>query len=251
MEEHTEIIENSGGKPLTSNAIKYIATVAMLIDHIAWCFVDTSSMLGQIMHIIGRITAPIMCYFIAEGYHYTKNVKMYLLRLGIFALISWFPFVYMEYGTLAVNITDGQISLNPVQGVIYTLFLGLIALISVHNETVPKPIRGFIVLIICGLSIIGDWPFFAIVWILLFDKFHGDFKKQAIAFAASSVILIVLIFGKNLTDSLFQFGVLLALIPLYFYNGKRGKGGSFCKWFFYIFYPLHLAILGILKYNIF
>lgn len=87
---------------LSANTLKYIAIAAMLIDHIAWCFVDTYSVLGQIMHVIGRLTAPIMCYFIAEGYYYTRNVKKYLLRLGLFALISWAPFTFMEFGTFPV-----------------------------------------------------------------------------------------------------------------------------------------------------
>ncbi len=62
-------------RPLTANVLKYIAIAAMLIDHIAWSFVSDYSVLGQIMHVIGRLTAPIMCYFIAEGYYYTRNVK--------------------------------------------------------------------------------------------------------------------------------------------------------------------------------
>ncbi|MDE5858902.1 MAG: conjugal transfer protein TraX, partial [Oscillospiraceae bacterium] len=121
--------ENHG---LSANTLKYIAIVAMLIDHIAWCFVDTYSFWGQIMHIIGRITAPIMCYFIAEGYHYTRDVKKYLLRLGVFAIISWFPFIFMESGTLPIYFYGGHIEINPVQGVIYTFFLGLTALTVIH-----------------------------------------------------------------------------------------------------------------------
>ena len=83
-------------KPLNSNALKYIAIIAMLIDHIAWAFVPFSSALGQIMHLIGRFTAPIMCYFISEGYFHTKDVKKYIFRIGIFAIISQLPFVIAE-----------------------------------------------------------------------------------------------------------------------------------------------------------
>ena len=56
----------------------------MLIDHIAWAFVPTASLLGQVMHVIGRLTGPTMAYMLAEGYHYTRNVKKYAMRLGIF-----------------------------------------------------------------------------------------------------------------------------------------------------------------------
>ncbi|MCI5905110.1 MAG: conjugal transfer protein TraX [Oscillospiraceae bacterium] len=253
-ENSTSLAAPVGGKKLGSDVIKYIAAAAMLIDHIAWCFVDTYSVLGQTMHIIGRMTAPIMCYFIAEGYHYTSNVKKYMLRLGIFALLSWIPFVYMETGQLPFGITDGKPWVLPMQGVIYTFFLGLWALIIVHNEKIPPLIRGFMVFMLCAISIIGDWPVFAVVWILLFDRFRGDLKKQAIAFAVSSIVMIFLIFdvmmNQAVTEYLFQFSVLLALVPLYFYSGEKGRGGRFNKWFFYVFYPLHMLILGILKFNI-
>ena len=53
-------------KKLTANQLKIIAVIAMLIDHIAVVFIPTESILGQVMHTIGRITMPIMCYFIAE-----------------------------------------------------------------------------------------------------------------------------------------------------------------------------------------
>ena len=81
-----------------SDAIKYFAALAMLIDHIAWCFVDTYSVIGYIMHLIGRMTAPIMTYFIVEGFHYTRNVNKYLQRLAVFAAASWLPFILMEIG---------------------------------------------------------------------------------------------------------------------------------------------------------
>lgn len=74
---------------LNRNQLKYIVIIAMLIDHIAWAFVPTASLLGQIMHFIGRLTAPTMAFFVAEGYHYTRNFKKYALRMAVFAAVSW------------------------------------------------------------------------------------------------------------------------------------------------------------------
>lgn len=67
-------------KLLDSNQLKIIAIVAMTVDHIAWMLFPgyPREALPVIMHIIGRLTCPIMCYFIAEGYHYTKNIKKYI-----------------------------------------------------------------------------------------------------------------------------------------------------------------------------
>ena len=83
---------------LNRNQIKYIAIIAMIIDHIAWAFVPTTSVLGQVMHVIGRLTGPTMAFMIAEGYVHTRDVKKYAIRLGIFALISWPPFSLFENG---------------------------------------------------------------------------------------------------------------------------------------------------------
>lgn len=248
-------LQTRKGAFISANTIKYFAVFAMLIDHIAWCFVDTNSILGIIMHLIGRMTAPIMTYFIVEGYHYTRNVNKYLARLAIFAAVSWIPFLFMEYGTfLPFTFVDGNLYFNPAQGVIYTFFLTLLALKTVHSQSLPKPAKVVLVIGLCMLSSIGDWFFFPIVWALLLDKYRGNFKKQAAAFAISSVVLMTLMIvflTDGFGDNWFQYGVLLALIPLYFYNGEKGRGGRFNKWFFYIFYPAHLLILGILKWYVF
>lgn len=237
---------------LTANVLKYIAVAAMLIDHIAWCFVGTYTVLGQVMHVIGRMTAPIMCFFIAEGYHYTRNVKKYLLRLGIFAVISRVPFVFMETGQLFIYAHEYGFQYFYMQSVIFTFFLGLLALVVIHSKRLNILVKALLLTVIFLLSFLGDWYFLAVVWIIIFDRHRGDIKKQLLYFAISAIImdsLFMLIMPVN--TMLFQYGVLLAAIPLYFYNGRRGgseKFRTFNKWFFYVFYPLHMAILGYIRF---
>ena len=118
---------------LNANILKYIAAAAMLIDHVGWAFVQTNSVMGQAMHLIGRFTAPIMCYFIAEGYYHTKNIEKYLLRLGIFAAILHYPFVIAElFQGNRIQFINGLIFVKPQfsitnSSVIFTIFLGLCA----------------------------------------------------------------------------------------------------------------------------
>jgi len=83
-------------KILDSNIIKLIAIVAMTLDHITWLIYPgyPTEPLPIVLHIIGRLTCPIMCYFIAEGYHYTKNINKYTARLFAFAFISHFAYVF-------------------------------------------------------------------------------------------------------------------------------------------------------------
>lgn len=250
-----KLLDNNAKKGLSACAIKYIAVLAMLIDHIAWRFVDTSSPLGTIMHIIGRVTAPVMTYFLVEGYYHTRDVNRYILRLGIFAVLSNIPYLYMEYGILSPvsRISGDTVSFNYYQGVIYTFFLTVLALKTVHTSDMNSAEKLLTLALLCASALIGDWYFFPIVWALVFDRYRGDFKKQAGGFALSSLVMVTgyLIIKQRAPKELFQYAVLLALIPLYFYNGKRGKllGKNGDKWFFYIFYPLHMLILGYIKYN--
>lgn len=79
---------------LNSNEIKLIAIIAMTIDHVTWLLFPGCQKIWWVMllHAIGRLTAPIMWFFIAEGFHYTRNVKKYIARLFVFAVISHFAY---------------------------------------------------------------------------------------------------------------------------------------------------------------
>ena len=83
-------------KGLDSNAIKLIAILAMTVDHIAWAVFPgyPREWLPLAMHLVGRLTCPIMCYFIAEGFHHTRDVRKYTARLFAFAVISHFCYIY-------------------------------------------------------------------------------------------------------------------------------------------------------------
>lgn len=238
----------AGRKGLPANSLKYIAIAAMLIDHIAWAFVPFNTTLGQVMHIIGRLTAPIMCFFIAEGYYHTRNLRKYMLRLGIFAVISHFAFVVFEYGDPFIF---------PARtSVIYTLFLGLLAL-AVWNKLHNSFVKVFLICVLCFMALFGDWLFFAVLYVLAFGINHGNFKKQIQWFCIVSVALILMLIpdaamsGKVWYSQMYMAGVFLVIPLLVQYNGQLGKGGKFNKWLFYIFYPLHLFIIGILKFYIF
>ena len=243
--------EKSG---MSSYTLKMIAVTAMLIDHIGWAFVPTGTLLGQIMHTIGRLTAPIMCYFIAEGYYHTRNVKKYALRLFVFALISHVPFCYYRTGQLPFPFSK-NLSTPIETSVMYTLLLGLLTLVVWHNEKISDVARLTLILLLCILAVPGDWGLTGVLWIFLFGINRGNFKEQALAFSiiaipiAFSFLILLLDGDSRWYEQLFQMGVYLAIPLLAQYNGERG-GGKTTKWFFYIFYPLHLTVIGLLKYGI-
>ena len=83
---------------LSGNALKIIAIIAMTIDHIAWIgieeYVHAETFLQIFLHSIGRLTAPVMLFFVAEGYHHTRNYWKYLGRMAVLAVVSHFAFCY-------------------------------------------------------------------------------------------------------------------------------------------------------------
>lgn len=243
---------------LTANQLKLIAIIAMFVDHVAVLFVSNQSLLGQIMHTIGRLTMPIMCYFIAEGYYKTHNVKKYVLRLLVFMGISYYPFYLFATGVPPISFGE-NIIISPqiIMNTIFVLFIGLIALIVWENPKIKKYVKIPIVVILCVFSTLGDWGYIAVLWILVFGIYRENFKKQVIGFGLISAIFIftsILRVSSNDNSvwwqQSYQFGVLLAIPLLAKYNGSLGNGKN-SKWIFYIFYPVHLLLLAYLKYYLF
>lgn len=238
---------------LNRNQLKYLVIAAMLIDHIAWAFVPTASLLGQVMHFIGRLTGPTMAYFVAEGYHYTRNVKKYALRLGIFALLSWIPFVYFEYGTLPIVIQEGSVQVRPYFGVLYTLLLGLLAIWLWDKGKCPKPVKILGIIGLCALSLVGDWAIFDVLYCLFLYIYRNRPREKWTAFCIiTAVCCMDILFAKPWWAALFHLGIFMVPLLIQFcYNGKSGSKKPVHKWFFYVFYPAHLLVLGLLKWVVF
>ena len=222
---------------LNRNQLKYLAILAMVVDHIAWAFVPKATLLGQLMHFFGRITGPVMAFFLAEGYLHTRSVKKYALRLALFALISWPPFCFFEKG----------IWFGSYAGVIYTLFLGLLAIIVYDRTSWPAWLKAVVIGLLCLASFIGDWPGFDVLWPLCLVMFKDDpAEKWRRFFLITTVAAFFML--PNGWSNLFQIGVFVpALLLRYCYNGEPGSRHPFHKWFFYVFYPAHLLVLDLIK----
>ena len=140
---------------LNRNQLKYIVIIAMVIDHIAWGFVSLDSIPGFIMHFIGRLTGPMMAFFLVEGYVYTSNKTRYAIRLFIFSLISWIPYNLFDYGKWPVFDFS----------VITTLFMGYMCIWMWDESDIPEWLKVFIIFLVCMLSVHSDWAFIDILWI--------------------------------------------------------------------------------------
>lgn len=241
-------------KILNANAIKFIAIVAMTVDHIAWTVYPgcPHQWTPVLMHVIGRITMPIMCFFIAEGFFHTRNISKYTFRMFLFALISHFAYMFEWNG-----FTDWHAYIPFYYGVhsqtsvIWTLAWGLVMLRVEYSERIRSSwLKTLLICLICVVSFCGDWSCTASVLVLSFATNRGHLLKQAFW-----LVLYVAVFAYSFMpdDPLYatmQLSVVLSIPILALYNGKRGPNphvNAFMKWFFYVYYPLHLFILGLLK----
>lgn len=215
-----KIIKN---RMLTGTDLKIIALVSMTIDHIgAMLFPEYI-----ILRIIGRLAFPIYCFLLVEGFFHTSNRKNYLIRLGIFAMISEIPFDLAFSGKI-INIAN--------QNVFFTLFIGL--LVMHFCEFASSDMSRYLM---CAIGMVAAWAFqtdygaYGVAMILGFYLF----RKIKVSIYIFQIVMNVLVIGGT------QAAGALALIPIEFYNGERG--GDKFKMMFYWWYPLHLMVLYIIK----
>lgn len=244
-------------KLLNSNALKFIAIFAMTLDHIAWAVFPgyPTEALPVILHIIGRITCPIMCFFIAEGFYYTKDIKKYTARLFVFAVISHFAYIFASNSFVDwksfIPFYYGEI-LNQTS-VMWPLAWGLVMLRIEKSQKIKNVwLKMLLVLLICIVSFPSDWSCIASLCVLAIGSNRDNFKKQMIWMTGFVAIYsIVYLFSFDLVYGVIQMGVVLSVPLLMMYNGERGKNpkvNKIMKWFFYVYYPLHLLIIGVIKF---
>ena len=240
--------QTKSSKGLNLFTLKLIAIFAMTVDHVAWACVPFESALGQIMHVIGRFTIPIMCFAIVEGYIHTSNVTKYALRLLIFGIISATPF-YMFFGSMY----------GYRQNIIIDLLIALLTLMIAGNENNSLSAKIIAIISLGIISVaLGGWPILPMVYVLIFYFFREDFRKKSIYFSFATIALVLLLVGFSAintnmhlfnvdwkwNDKLYLLGFMLPLALLYFYNGEKG-GKRISSSLFYVYYPAHLLILAL------
>ena len=232
------------------NQIKSIAIFAMLLNHISYIFMDGSSFIGYTFTNIGYFTAITMCYFLVEGYFHTHSRKSYAKRLLIFAFISQFPFCL----ALTKNAIISFMGFNMM----FSLFLCFI-LIYCHVNIINPFKRVFFSGIILILSCFCDWSFIAPAFTLFFllAKEGRISKMKAFIYSALSFGAFNFISSLGYVPLRFNFlsallnitaPIIAGIIITFFYDDtKKTRASKFSKWFFYVFYPAHLLILGMIR----
>lgn len=233
-------------KGWNSNQLKLIAIIAMTIDHLAWTLAPGYSTEWWVLlcHLAGRLTAPIMWFFIVEGWHYTHDVRKYTLRLFLLALVSHFAYNFC-FGIPMLPFREG--SFFNQTSVAWSLAWGLVLLRIHSNEKTASWLKFALTILICVISFPSDWSCVASMAILYMGVSRGDFKKQMVWMMVwSAVYALVYFLFLDRLYGLLQLGTCLTIPLLRCYNGRRGRWKGMGK-LFYVYYPLHLALLGLLR----
>lgn len=233
---------------LSNDRLKIIAVVAMVIDHIGSYLFPNAVML----RIIGRISFPIFAFMIAEGCRYTKNKKKYLFNMAVLAAVTYLLFYSVtspKYLRVPFTFTFSIALIYAVQNFF----------VKWHNGNITDKIMCTAILVaalsgtyaVCNKFVV-DYSIYgcmiplyiSFVWIV------SDMSEEKIKYSFE-LSLLMLAIGLLLVYMQYggvQIYSFLAIPLLWTYNGKREN--ILPKYFFYIFYPLHLAVILTIKYLI-
>ncbi len=240
---------------LDRGQIKTAAMITMVLNHIAGIFLTTDNIWYYILSGIGYFTCPVMCYFLTEGFDYTRDRKKYALRLLGVGILSQLPFYLAFRDVYAAINPGGGVPLN----IMFTLFTCFLILV-VFRYVMPGPLQIALVTALFLLTHFMDWPFMAAIMVICFFKAKEAPVWLPAGFVLGTVLvpLMTLLGTKNIVWALFLASgpVLAAVCIMFFYNGtehggifrrKKEKASAFSKWFFYLFYPCHLLLLWAIR----
>jgi len=199
--------------------LKYIAIITMLLDHINTILFDSKYI---VLTIVGRLAFPLFMYMSVTSYmFYTSSKEKYIFRILSFAFIT-IPFYYVGFETV--------ISLN----IFFTIFLGLVTLYMIEQKFY------LFIWLPFALSLYVDYSFFGVVCFIAFYNYLKEKNNLSLLLLAMSLFILN---PYYLNIYLFTFFAFIYLDLNYKINFKSFLN----KYVFYIFYPFHIALLGLLK----
>lgn len=234
-------------KGVSSFSLHVLAMILMLCDHL-WATLFPAQ---EWLTCIGRIAFPIFAFMIVEGYFHTSNIRKYLRRLFMFAVISEIPF----------NLIYGSSIIYPFhQNVLWTFLIALLSIVVIEKARATKKwwifapaaivTVGFDFLL--GTFAMVDYFGAGILTVLVFYFFHGRkwwcFLGQFVCLAYINLEMLggyyySVNIGEYELQIVQQGFALLALIPIWLYRGRQGHHSKVFRYICYAFYPVHLLLL--------
>lgn len=217
--------------------LKIIMAFLMLLDHIAQFLPNIPIW----FHYLGRIVAPIFFFILVEGFIHTKNRQNYMKRLYLWGFIMYVGSRLLEIVLPYEKMIPNNIFLSMATS--FTL-LYIIDIRKRVDEQKDRSRLTMYAIVIGFLSLFTEASFLGIGLVLIFYYF----REKKLSFSISYIILSsIFISGDFSYESLFlinyQWMMVFSLPFMLMYNGKRGRS---LKYFFYVFYPVHIWALYII-----
>jgi len=228
---------------LSATALRLLAMLSMLLDH-AWATVVPGNFW---MTCVGRLAFPLFAFQISEGFLHTSDQRKYVKRLLFTAIAAEIPFNLVMSGSVVYPFH---------QNTIFTLLLGLWAIHALDQARETKKWRKGLGLALCsvllGAITMVDYGWKGVLTVIVFYLFR-DFRGARLCQLVSMFILHCLLMEGQVVPILntglelpLQTLALLALIPIWLYDGRKGRGGKAFQYAAYVFYPAHLLLLWLI-----
>ena len=245
---------------LSQESLKLIACVTMLIDHIGATLVlrmlqsmpvrnEQYNLLVCIyytLRIIGRVAFPIFCFLLVEGAYYTRNPKKYAMRLFVGMLLSEIPFdlAFSSRGNVFFDWSSNSVML--------TLLLGFCMIEVMKRWSDFRKVAVILPFYLLAEWMHTDYGGLGILIIAVFALTRGLPQEKLYQFLGLSLAVYPgsrAIIGSVAVN--LEWFAVLALIPIFCYGGHKLTRNKAVQWGFYLFYPVHIALLAILEMLIF
>ncbi|HFI0404495.1 TPA: TraX family protein [Streptococcus suis] len=243
-------------KSYNAYQLKLAMAGLMVLDHLDIISGFIPDQLSLVFHMVTRCVAVFFAYMVVEGYLHTRNVKAYLLRLygaaGIMAL-----------GNTLLNSLYQSKEIYISNNIFMTLAVGLTMLVCLRNFAEHTRKQQILQVLSVGLlTILGafltEGGTVVLPFILITYMGRKSLVKRNIAYGILALLLLFLSYqpyesiGMTIQMMLYNADWLFILVLpiLSLYNGQAGPRTAFSRYFFYIFYPLHLWLLATIAYLI-
>lgn len=240
---------------ISSAGLHILAMGLMLCDHL-WAMLFPAA---EWLTCVGRMAFPVFAFLIAEGYLHTRDLRRYLLRMLIWALLAEIPFDLM-YG--------GSVFYPYHQNVLWTFLLSLLLILLIEKcKSHFRPLTA--AFFTAGLAALGyvlgyvtmtDYYGVGVLTVLTFYFFRErNWKSRLCQLLCLYILHVKLLGGYYYEFEVFGFEIevvqqgfaLLALIPIWLYQGRQGFHNKAFQYFCYAFYPLHMLLLHIVQEGIY
>ncbi len=234
-------------KILNAWQIKLILAFLMLLNHLHFVYGLLSSDVDNFFIIISRCVAPMFGYFLVEGVIHTKNLKKYVLRLWLWAIIVSLGNYLIGYiFTNAVSLSARrEMFLTVGTNITFTIAISVTGLAIIHiykkKDSFEKFIYFSLGIFVLLTGMLAEWGVILIPFMLITYLFKNKLIWKLIGYLILFIIAYIIDY-----EPLF----ILAIPFIFLYNGERGPNKPFNKYFFYIFYPVHLWLIVIINYFI-